>query len=159
ARFEHGVVAAVEEWGLVALEADRVADVVADGALDAQLARQLNACKLDLAGGDAWRHHLDGARLQREHRVEGTLLLGGRSADDHRSLELAVVAVDVRPRTAHEDITSGDAVAHHEPMRHGGRSPADEHRLEPRSVEPARAPSGHLPDHLEERLSGCRRVT
>jgi len=41
------------------------------------------------------RHRLDGVGLQLEHRVEGSLVGGSWLADEHRPLQLAVVAVDV----------------------------------------------------------------
>src|SRR6185503_702379 len=63
---EYGVVAAVEERRLVALAPDRVADVVAQRLLDAELLGELNAGELDLRRRHAWRHDLDRAALQRE---------------------------------------------------------------------------------------------
>src|SRR5579859_1450233 len=54
ARFEHGFVAAVEERRLVTLEADRMADVVPELVLHAELFGQPDRRQLDLADGHAW---------------------------------------------------------------------------------------------------------
>ena len=119
-RLEHGIIASIEKWRFVSLEADRVADVMADRVLHAELARQLDARQLDLARRDPGRHDIDRARLQREHCVECALLLPCGVAHDHRSFELAVIPVDVGAGATDQHVTRLDPVAHHKTMRHGG---------------------------------------
>src|ERR1700737_2168108 len=68
--------------------------------------------------GSAGRDLLDRARLQGQHRCESALLLLGRRADDHRSLELASVTVDVRARTADQHVAALNAVALHKTVGH-----------------------------------------
>src|ERR1700694_1991101 len=67
AGLEDRLVAAVEKRRLVAFEADRMPDVVPQVVGDAQLFGEAQSGQLHLARGDARRHHLDRASLQRQH--------------------------------------------------------------------------------------------
>ena len=153
--FEHGLVAAVEEWGFVPFEPDRVADVVAQVVRHTQISGKAHGGKLDLADRHSWRHDLERSILQSEHRGEGALLLGRRFADDHRPLELAQVAVDIGARAAHQDVTFLYAMPFHEAVGHGRRAPRDEHRDKAGALEAARPPARHLAQHLLECLGGA----
>ena len=142
----------------MALEPDRVADVVTDRSFDAELAGQLDARQLDLTCRHAWRHDLDRPGLQGEHRVEGALLLLRRRTHDHRPLQFAVIPVDIGTRSAHQHVARLDPMTHDKTVWHRRRAAAHEHCFQARRAKTSRPPARHLRHHLEQCLRRGRRV-
>ena len=70
------------------LQPDRVADVVAQVRLLAEVGGQAEHRQVDLGHRQAGPEDLERPRLERCHRLEGGPLGGARLADDERPLEL-----------------------------------------------------------------------
>ena len=125
---------------------------------DAELVGQAHDRQLDLAHRHTRRKGLDGMRLQREHGLERPLLRSGGLAHEHGPLELALIAVDVRPGAGDEHVALLDPVSFHEAMRHRRRPPAHEHRGDAVALEADGPPARQLADYLFQALDRRRHV-
>jgi hypothetical protein len=99
-----GVVARVEERPLVVAQADRVPGVVAPVRPERVLLEGRPHGSVDIRAGPTRADRVERDVLELNHMREHPFLLGGRIADEHRSLELGEVAPDRRACARHEHV-------------------------------------------------------
>ena len=98
------VVADVEERRLVVAQADRVADVLAPVRQQVVLLEVAQHGAVDVGARDAGPERRERDLLRGDGVVEEPAHLVRRLADDHRALELGVVAPDGRARLGDEHV-------------------------------------------------------
>ena len=98
------MVADVEERRLVVAQADAVAGVLAPVPEQVVLLEVAHHGAVDVGAGGARPDRGEGGLLRGDGVVEEPPHLVGRRADDHRPLELRVVAPDRRARLRHEHV-------------------------------------------------------
>jgi hypothetical protein len=104
ARLDDGVVADVEERRLVVAQADCVADVLAPVGQQVVVREVREHRTVDVGAGHSRTEGTEGHLLGRDRVVEEPAHLVRRLADDHRALQLGVVAPDRRAGLGDEDV-------------------------------------------------------
>src|SRR5215207_6209170 len=89
--------ALVDEWPLVSLEADTVTGVVTLKLRHAQVGESGAHLDFDVTQRATWPDGIKRGLLELEHAIEVVLELRRWLADDHRPLELRVIASHVCP--------------------------------------------------------------
>src|SRR5829696_2600612 len=96
--------ALIDEWPLVPLEADAVTGVVTPKLRHAQVGEGSADLSFDLGQPTTRSDGIERGLLELEHAIEVVLELRRWLADDHRPLELRVIASDVRTGPSDEHI-------------------------------------------------------
>src|SRR5438105_2559875 len=120
ARLEQTLLAPVQEWRLVSLQANRMSDVVAEPVLHAQLFGQLQDLPLDLGQGQARPQHSISVR---PGRIAACIRRWAREAQSQLSWMHSSSRVDLTRRSASTSISPSATGAPVRSLKRGPRYP------------------------------------